>query len=112
MKTQLLSFIFDENGKGSSGRLSMWVTLAVTLRLVWKAAHGQVALTPEVITLLTTLLLAFIAWSAGPRMGAQLLAQMTGVAGALMSKAGHRPTPTAALDVVPVPPDHNNGDQG
>jgi succinate-acetate transporter protein len=70
-----------------------------------------VALTAEVITLLTTLMLAFIAWSAGPRIGAQIIAQIGGVAGALMSRFG-KANRAPSDPLPPMPPGHNQGDQG
>jgi hypothetical protein len=78
-RPSLVSFVFDETGKGSSARLGFWLTLVVTLRIVWLAAHGRAELSEITATLLTTLLIALIAWAAGPRIGAPLIAQIGAV---------------------------------
>lgn len=92
--------LYDERGKPSNARVSLWVTLATTLALiVADSVSDRVSVPAPAYALLGGLLTALIAWAAGPRafqyFGPQIGRAASGIAEAAKSKMARVYAPQA-----------------
>jgi hypothetical protein len=81
------SLVTDESGKFSMGRVALWLTLLFSLRIVHADTFGYGTLSPLSGSLLTTLIIALVAWSAGPRLASYILPQLGAVIAAMSASA-------------------------
>jgi hypothetical protein len=90
MKRDPWSLVTDETGKFSMARVALWMTLLVALRVVHADTFGAGALSPLATSLLTTMLVALIAWAAGPRFASYLLPHIASLVSAVAAAAMRR----------------------
>lgn len=97
----MTEFLQDETGGKSSGRLSFWVTLAVTLSLIVADAVSLAVDVPQpAYALLGGLLTGQLCWVAGPRVAQYIAPAISGISAAIGSAL--KKTPPPAPDLGPV----------
>ena len=72
----------DEKGNLSSARVLLWLVILYLFRVIEGHLTG-IPVDSAVWAILTTTILAFTSWAAGPRLAAYLVPQIGGVASSL-----------------------------
>ncbi len=84
-----MSLLRDEQGNRSSARVLLGVTLTFTLGLIALASYARLDVPGPVWPLLTSIIIALVAWAAGPRV-AQYVGPQAGAAARGVAEAVRR----------------------